>query len=73
MLLLKWVFCFFPSGGIQEPKISPNKSTVFFLSYFISIPFSLVFIENHTSFPFTFAIVAHPWNLIYGGVLVVEI
>ena len=30
--------------------------------------FFLVLIENHTSFPLTFAIVTHPWNSIYGEV-----
>ena len=94
-------FFFFPSGGIQEPKISftatdlggtfflffffllvgsrdpkfPSTNLQFlFPSYFCSL-FPCEHREPHQlgSYPLTFTIVAHPWNSIYGGVLVVEI
>ena len=68
-----WDFFFFSSfwWDLGTQNFPQQISSFFFRP--ISVPFSPVFIENHTSFPLTFAIVAHPWNSIYGEVLVVEI
>ena len=73
-----WVglFFFFPSfwwdPGTQN--FPQQISSFFFPSYFCSL-FPCEHREPHQSgsYPLTFAIVAHPWNLIYGGALVVEI
>ena len=60
-----YIFHFFPSPSQLQIWVGP----FFFFPYLISVPFSLAFIENHTSFPLTFSIVTHLWNLIYDGVL----
>ena len=73
-----WVglfFCFFfLLVGSRDPKFPSTNLPFLFPSYFCSL-FPCEHREPHQlgSYPLTFTIVAHPWNSIYGGVLVVEI
>ena len=69
-----FLFFFFLLVGSRDPKFPSTNLQFLFPSYFCSL-FPCEHREPHQSgsYPLTFAIVAHPWNLIYGGALVVEI
>ena len=67
-------FFFLLLVGSRDPKFPPTNLQFLFPSYLCSLfPCEHREPQQLGSYPLTFAIVALPWNSIYGGFLVVEI